>query len=328
MVVVSWRQRELARACLKSLAGQSTPHQVVFVDNASRDGTVEMVRAEFPNVELVENSKNLGFAGGMAAALNVVDTRFVALLNNDAEAHPEWLARSLEVLADRHIAAVTSKMLLRGVECEGHAVANNTGVVLLSSMYGADRHLGLPEGGATEAPAEVFGFAGGAAVLRTLAVKAVGGFDADYFMYYEDTDLSWRLRLAGWRVLYCPIAVVWHQHAASSDPASPSFAFFNERNRLRMVASNAPVGAAIDVWCRFCVTTASLLLKRVGGRGGLGAPVFDPVLRVRAFTSATASLPAIIASRARAPWGRARRARVLREWLGVDSRPVSYGVAG
>lgn len=326
VVVVSWRQRELARACLESLAAQMTPHRLVFVDNASGDGTVEMVRSEFPHAQVIQNATNVGFAGAMAAVLDVIDTRYVALLNNDAEADPTWLTRSLEVLANREVAAVTSKMLLKGVARQGLQVINNTGVVLLSSMYGADRHLGYADDESDHEPVEVFGFAGGGAVVRTLAVKAIGGFDADYFMYYEDTDVSWRLRLAGWQIRYCPEAVVYHRHAASSDPASPSFAFYNERNRLLMVARNAPLDLACWVWWRFGVTTISLAIKRVTGRVVPDEAVFDPALRWHIAQSAARRLPRALGARLRSPWARRRR-EVVDHWRGLDSRPIGGAAA-
>ena len=322
VVVVTWEQRDLTRRCLASLQRQTVAHDVLVVDNDSHDGTGEMIDREFPSTRVLTLSTNTGFAGGVNAALSQVSTRFVALLNNDAEAEPSWLERSVADLADATVAAVSAKMLLAGREPEsGPGVLNNAGVVLLRSGYGADRGLGQPDDGGFDEPAEVFGFSGGAAVLRTLAVKAVGGIDDSYFMYYEDTDLSWRLRLAGWSIRYRPDAVVHHRHAASSDVSSEMFAFHNERNRLLTLLSNAPAGFAVTCLLRFGVTTASLAVTRGLGRSVEDHPVFRTGLRMRVLGSVMQRLPSVLARRRSAPTARSRSA-VLSDWRGVPERAI------
>lgn len=327
VVVVTWEQRDLAVACLGSLAAQSVAHRVLVVDNASTDGTADLLAERFPKVRILPQRSNLGFAGGVSAAMGVVDTRFVALLNNDARADPRWLQASLAALGDPSVVAVTAKLLLAepGAPAEAGsrrpATINNAGVVLLKSGYGADRGLGSPDDQRFATPAEVFGFSGGAVVMRTLAVKAVGGFDADFFMYYEDTDLSWRLRLAGWRILYAPDAVVHHLHAASSDPRSQMFAFHNERNRLLMLLRDAPLSFAAAKIVRFVATTASLTGRHLIGRGVPADHVFAPVLRLRVLVAVLSRLPVTLGKRRRVPRGR-RRGEVLHRWVGVSERPL------
>lgn len=327
VVVVTWQQRELVLACLASVARQTHPCRVLVVDNASDDGTAEALAQQYPEAQVLRLPDNAGFAGGVAAALGVVQTRFVALLNNDAVANPEWLAASLARFDDPSVAAVTAKLLLlRDPDADRDADrddpeprVNNAGVVLLRTGYGADRGLGDLDDAVLARPAEVFGFSGGAAVLRTLAVRAVGGMPASFFMYYEDTDLSWRLRLAGWRIVYEPAAVVWHRHAASSDVRSETFAFHNERNRLLTLVRNAPLGVVARSTGRFALTTASLVAKRATGRPLPSDPVFRPRLRLRVLSAAAAGLPAAIRARYAAPRRRGRAA-VWSDWAGVPAR--------
>ena len=107
-------------------------------------------------------------------------------------------------------------------------------------------------------PPDVFGFCGAAAALKTAAVPAVGGFDYYYFLYYEDTDLSWRLRLAGYRILHVPSAVVRHHHASSSGEGSALHRFYDERNRLLTLTKNAPAVFALRALLRYPLTTASI----------------------------------------------------------------------
>jgi len=270
VVVVTWQGRHLIEACLDSLSTQTAAHRVVVVDNASTDGTTELVRDRHPEVALVELATNTGFAGGVAAVLDQVETRYLALLNNDAEADPTWLREATAYLgAHPEVAAVSSRMLLSDVA----GTINNAGVLLLPTGYGADRGLGEPDGETFDQPVEVFAASGGAGVYRTLAVKAVGGIEPRYFMYYEDTDLSWRLRLAGWTIAYCPTAVVHHRHAASSAPGSPSFAFHTERNRLLTLARTAEglVGPKLD----------RKLAKLIAELKGLLADGYDPIVFCR-----------------------------------------------
>lgn len=256
VVVVTWQGAHLLTACLDSLRRQTVAHRVVVVDNASTDGTAELLDAR-DDVQVVRCAENTGFAGGVQAGLDEVRTSFAALLNNDAVASENWLA-ALLAAAERHpdAAAITSLLLLAGSR---PPVVNNAGVVVLDSWYGADRAAGADPATVAE-PVEVFGFSGGAALLRTAAVRAVGGFDPRYFLYYEDTELAWRLREAGWTVWFEPTAVVVHQHAASTDPRSRLFAHVTERNRLWMLWRHAPVTVAVGVTVRFVVTTVSLVV--------------------------------------------------------------------
>jgi len=317
VVVVTWQGRHLVAPCLRSLRAQTLPHQVLVVDNGSTDGTLELLASEFPEVDVLALPRNTGFAGGVAAALGRVDTRFLALLNNDAEADPAWLATGVaRLVAAPGVAAVSSRMLLAGRA----DTVNNAGVVLLDSGYGADRGLGEADDPRFDFPVAVFAASGGASVYRTLAVKAVGGVEAQFFMYYEDTDLSWRLRLAGWSVEYCPGAVVRHRHAASSRPGSATFAFHTERNRLLTLARCAPLPTAAGATARYALTTASLAVSHLLGRPIPPNAVFSPQVRLRALASATRLAPGLLGVRRSATRG--QRVAVLREWRGVPSRPL------
>jgi GT2 family glycosyltransferase len=288
VVVVTWQGAHLLPPCLESLGRQTVPHRVIVVDNGSTDGTEELLAERFPEVGVVQTGANLGFAGGVQAGLDAAETPFVALLNNDAVADPEWLAALVRTLGEHpEAAAVTSRMLLQDTD---PPLLNNTGVVLLDDDYGADRDLRADAGTRLE-PGPVFGFSGGAALLRRSAVETVGGFARRFFLYYEDTDLSWRLRLAGWEIRYEPGAVVHHAHSATVDQTSARFAFYNERNRLLMLTRCAPASRVGGALLRFALTTASLTASRWRGRPAPHVPVFDVRLRLRVLASYVRLLP-------------------------------------
>jgi GT2 family glycosyltransferase len=293
VVVVTWQGAHLLPRCLDSLREQTLPHRVVVVDNASTDGTAALLAAR-AEVDVVRADRNLGFAGGVQLGIDRVETEFVALLNNDAVADPRWLER-LVAAAREHpeAAAVTSLMLLAGRE---EPAVNNAGVVLLDSWYGADRGLGKsPDelGG----PCEVFGFSGGAALLRTAAVRAAGGFATEFFLYYEDTELSWRLRDAGWTIRYEPTAVVHHEHSATTDQRSRDFSYYNERNRLWMLLRRAPARVAAAAFLRFALTTASLLLRPAPPADDVVPWNLRPALRLTVARDVLRYLPAAVRHR-------------------------------
>jgi len=137
-------------------------------------------------------------------------------------------------------------------------VVNNVGSVFHAPGYGADRGYQEVDEGQYDTAEDVPMLCGAAVLLRTAALEQVGVFDDDFFMYYEDTDLSWRLRAAGWNVRYEPTAVVRHLHSASSVEWSPFFTFHVERNRLLTLTKDAPAALAVGQLLRFQVTTLSM----------------------------------------------------------------------
>lgn len=289
VVVVTWQARELLAECLASLAAQTVPADVVVVDNASNDGTADWLAEHASHVRLVPAGCNRGFAGGASLGLAVATTPWVAILNNDAVAKADWLERLLAAAtasASGRPAAVTSHVLL----ADGLSV-NSTGNCVTRGGRGFDRDWRQPATAVRRPAGEVFGFCGAAALLERAAVEAAGGFDDYLFLYYEDTDLSWRLRLAGWDIRYEPAAVVHHAHSATVDQTSDRFAFFNERNRLLMLTRCAPASRARRAVFRFVLTTASLGLKRALRRPVPDVPVFSTGLRLRVLRSYARALP-------------------------------------
>lgn len=256
VVVVNWNGADLLEPCLDSLAAQTVPHRVLVVDNGSTDSS-RQVLAQYPAVEVLYLDTNTGFAGGAQAGLDGCATEYAAFLNNDATAQPDWLAELLAPLdVDAGVAASTSRILLAA---DGRI--NNAGGAVNTWGVGYDRGYGEPYGPPYDVATEVGFFCGGACALRTSMAREVGGFPVPYFLYYEDTDLSWRLGLAGWRIRYAPNAVVHHLHSASSDQGSVLFAFHNQRNQLLTVLRNAPAGLALASIARFLGITVLRVIR-------------------------------------------------------------------
>ena len=220
----------------------------VLVDDASDDGTAALISEHNGQHEVVRLPRNRGYAGGLAAVLDRIDTPYVAWLNDDAVPDPSWLAELESALeGDSDAAAATSSILLTDGSTQ------SVGVALTVDGYGKDVVL---------AGREVFGFCGGAALLRTSELRAAGGVPAGFFCYYEDTDTAWRLRLAGHRVISVGPARVRHRHGASTRPGSALFHRWNERNRLLMLLRCAPFSVAVRELARFLVITALLPVRK------------------------------------------------------------------
>ncbi|OLF04665.1 glycosyl transferase [Actinophytocola xinjiangensis] len=308
VVVVTWRGREHLAACLDALAAQTAGHRVLVVDNASDDGTAAIIAAHPSRPAVHRTRANLGYAGALARVLPGVATEYVAWLNDDAAPAPDWLAELEAVLdADPAVGAASARLETTGGDTQ------SVGVVLTPDGYGRDATGG-----------EVFGFCGGAALLRTRAVALAGGVPAAFFCYYEDTDTSWRLRLAGWTVRSVPSARVRHLHGASTRPGSATFHRWNERNRLWMLLRCAPAGVAVRELARFAAITALLPVRRLAGRAVPDAWNYRLPLRLRVLAEVLGRVLSLVGER-RAITRRATvpRAAVWRSANSAGQPPVT-----
>jgi GT2 family glycosyltransferase len=293
VVVVTWRGHQWLGACLDAIRADHGGRTLV-IDNASDDGSAALLAAR-ADVDVVRLARNRGFAGGVAAALEHVQTPFVALVNDDARIAPGFLHALLVPFDEpggESIGSTTAKLVLES----GHI--NNAGSALLPDGYAYDRGLGDPDDGRWDRAEDVEAFCGGAAMLRTDAVRGVGGFPARFFLYYEDTDTSVRLRKAGWRIRYVPGARAVHLHAASSDSASSRFHFFNERNRLLMLLRCHPLPQARHELWRFTRSIAGFTRLRFRGVAPSQASE-RPLLRLRVVASVLRHLPWALRARRR-----------------------------
>ena len=335
VVTVTYNAAGMVMDCLAGLTRQDLGDrsmQIVVVDNASSDGTADLVARTHPEARLIRSATNHGFAGGNNLALRDATAPYVILLNNDAVPEPTFVAALVEAMdaAPSSVAALTATVLLaerfrpatasdpaeqRVAGPDGAYVpdpdgpvtlVNSTGNVVRRDGYGVDRGW-LADAGHHHPAPEVFGFCGAAAILRTSALRDVGLFDEDFFLYYEDSDLSWRLRLAGYRIEHCAAAVVHHIHAASTGEGSELFRFHDGRNRLLMLTKNATPALVTRAVVRYLLTTASVAVRR-------SQPWPHVLLRVRVMKSYARLLPAAIRKR-RTIGQSARRSRADVEQL-------------
>lgn len=246
VVVINWNGRRYLERCLPSLISQTVPpFEMIVVDNGSTDGSREWIRRNFPDVYLIANDRNIGFAAANNQAFKVARGEYIATLNNDAWATPNWLEELSSVMAqDSTIGMCASTMLF----AERPFLINSTGINLDWAGIAWDRQGGEIYDNRKSEPVEVFGPCAGAALYRRAMLEELGGFDEDFFAYLEDVDLAWRARLKGWRCLYVPTAVVYHHHSATSIEGSSFKNFLLGRNKVWLIIKNYPMPYLLRYW--------------------------------------------------------------------------------
>ncbi|MCK9922209.1 glycosyltransferase family 2 protein [Frankia sp. AgPm24] len=448
IVIVNWNGAHLLAACLDGVAKQdaSFAYRTWVVDNASTDGSRELLAERYPWVQVIAAESNLGFAGGNNLALRSVTTEYAVLLNNDAVPEPTWLTAILAPFTEpggQHLGATTGKVVflprflrlrlhtatfvpgphdsrelgvrvssvtvdgrevLREVLWEkltygaegpvsspyfwtrgdgelcvpipesgpatlgftwaaeslkqvtlswdgpttgadtattgGRAelsvspesatvtvtvggdaprvdVINNVGGIVLVDGYGADRGYQQVDTGQFDQPEDVFTACGNGMAIRSSLGHELGWFDDAFFLYYEDTDLSWRIRTRGFAIRYVPGAVLRHVHSASSVEWSPLFVFHTDRNRLLMLTKDATARLALSAVLRYPVTTASMALRSLRqARAARGRPALRPtLLRLRVIGSYLRLLPTMLRARRQIAATATERRGSLQSWL-------------
>jgi GT2 family glycosyltransferase len=237
VVVVNWNRKELLRACLVSLARQKgVAFETIVVDNGSVDGSPDLAESEF-TARVIRNTENRGFCAANNQGIAEASGDFIALLNNDAEADPGWLSalhRACSQAPDIGMAA--SKILVwedpRRIDKAGH--------LIFPDGQNRGRGTGALDQGQYDREEEVLWPDGCAGLYRREMLREIGGFDEDFFAYGDDAELGLRARIAGWRCVYTPDAVVRHHRGATLGKDSVRRLELIERNRLLLALKLFP----------------------------------------------------------------------------------------
>ena len=238
IVIVTWNGREHLEGCLTAVASQQgVDAETILVDNASTDGTIDFMRARFPWVRIVSLDRNHGFAGGNNAGAREARGRYLAFLNNDTIADPNWL-RALRDGVDepRSIALATSRI----VYMHDPSTVDSAGDGMTRWGGAFKRHHGGAAADATESR-EVFGACGAAFIIAKQVFDTLGGFDPDFFISHEDVDLSYRAQLRGYRCRYVAGSVVRHRGSSTLGRASRLAVFHGQRNLEWVYVQNTPL---------------------------------------------------------------------------------------
>lgn len=215
--------------------------RVIVADNASTDGSVQMLAANFPTVEYIINDKNIGFAGGYNWALNGLESDYYVLLNSDVEVAPEWIEPIIQLMsADPFIGACQPKILQYKQKNKlEYAGAAGGWIDILGYPFSRGRIFDVLEEDENQYDTNqrVFWATGAALFIRGWLFHQVGGFDTDFFAHMEEIDLCWRVQLAGYAIYCCPKSVVYHVGAGTL-PRGGRKVFLNFRNNLLMLSKN------------------------------------------------------------------------------------------
>lgn len=237
VIVPTLNGAHLLPECLDSLLRQSYANlEVIVADGASTDETQPLLANAYPSVRLLRLRRNGGFSGNVNAGFRAARGDFLCLLNNDAQAEPDWIATCVETLTARpSLGSVASKVLFADRQ-----TINSAGDLLCVDGAARQRGAGQPDGDAWNVPGPVFGATGGAAAYRRTMLADTGLLDEAFFMYLEDVDLAFRAQLRGWDCYYQPLARVYHRGGATGGGVLESF--YNGRNLIRLLAKDLPSG--------------------------------------------------------------------------------------
>ena len=250
VVILNWNGEEFLSRFLPSLLAHTPSYVGIFVaDNASTDGSVSLVREQFPQVRLILLDTNYGFAGGYNEALKRIDARYYALLNSDVLVTPQWIEPLIDLLDKDEQVAACQPIIRSYHRRDQFEYAGAAGGWIDRFGYPFCRgrifdNCETDHGQYNEAE-PVFWASGAAMLVRAKAFQEAGGFDAFFFAHQEEIDLCWRLQRAGYLILAQPASVVYHVGGGTLPTGSYRKLYLNFRNNLVMLAKNLPVADAL-----------------------------------------------------------------------------------
>ena len=237
IVVPNWNGELLLSKFLENISKQTRKHTLIVVDNASIDRSVEIIK-NYPNVVLLKNQKNLGFSGGVNAGIKWAlknNFKYIALLNSDALPKADWLENLVDSLNKNNAKIVTSKIIKTTSEMFDTAGDQYT-------IWGLPFPRGRNEKdiGQYQNTEEVTAACAGASLYSRSVFEKVGLFDENFFMYFEDVDISLRAQLAGLKIIYEPKAIVYHEIGWSSRKMPKKILFHTTKNLSYLYIKNMP----------------------------------------------------------------------------------------
>lgn len=227
VIIPNYNGKTFLEKCFESLMNQNHSLDVIIIDNASQDGSVDYIRGNYPEFTLIENSKNLGFAAAVNQGIKASNSKYILLLNTDIELRPDFILSLLKCIKkDENIFAVSSKMI------QYHDPTKMDDAGDEYTILGWTRRVGYgksPEKYVQKR--EVFSACAGAAIYRRSILEEIGYFDENFFAYMEDVDISYRARINGYKCFYCPDAVLYHVGSMTSGSRYNEF-------KIRLAARN------------------------------------------------------------------------------------------
>jgi GT2 family glycosyltransferase len=238
IIVVNWNGLDHLEVCLTALVNQSYVNVNIFlVDNGSTDGSINFVQERFPTVITLTLEKNFGFCFANNFAISLSNSDFVALINNDTEADPNWISSAISTLMNKpNIGFIASRICL----FDQRDIIDTCGDLYFTSGYPDKRGWLKHFSEEYNSQKLVFGACAGAAIYRRSMLDDIGLFDEEYFAFQEDVDLSFRAQLFGYQCLYEPNAIVYHKVGATAAKLNSARTFWSHRNHWYTLIKNLP----------------------------------------------------------------------------------------
>lgn len=239
IIIIHYKTKHLLRGCIEPLLRQAYKDlEIIFIDNNSEDGSPEYVRKNWPQIKVVANKKNIGYAGAGNQGIELSKGEYVFITNPDIILTPEYFEKAIaKFLKEPTVAALTGKVLQYDFEKgKPTGLIDTTGLKMFRSRRVIDRGQSEKDHGQYDEEEYVFGVSGACPLYRREAledVKICGEYlDNDFFMYKEDVDLSWRFKLFGWKCLYYPKIVAYHGRGTGIYDRSKIFGTLKHRGKL------------------------------------------------------------------------------------------------
>lgn len=289
ITIVTFNSSAFIRQCLKYVFEQDySQSEVIIVDNASMDGTVEILREYEDRVRVIYNHENTGFAAGQNQAIALTNAGWILTLNPDVRLTPDFIRRLVTALEADGSAGSACGKLLRMTDDFGvpeRPVFDSTGIYMTRNLRHLDRGSRVVDEGQYNQAEYVFGGTGAACLYRRRMIEEISidgeFFDSDFFAYREDADVAWRAQLAGWKCLYTPLAVAYHVRSVLPENRRAVPAVLNMhsvKNRWLLRIKNMTAGVYRRYW--LAITMRDLAV--IGGcllREWSSLPAFWLVLR-------------------------------------------------
>lgn len=241
VVILNWNGKSLLEKFLPQVVLHSKPHRVVLADNASTDESVTWVKANFPEVEIIINASNGGFAKGYNDALKQVDADYYVLLNSDVETTENWLVPLIQAMENSKLAGCQSKIRSYAEPNKfEHAGASGGFLDKYHYPFCRGRIMDYTEvdTGQYDYQQAIFWATGACMMIRSTVFHEVGGFDERFFAHMEEIDLCWRCHRLGYGFEAVPSSVVYHVGGGTLNYMNPRKTFLNFRNSLLMIHKN------------------------------------------------------------------------------------------
>jgi len=246
VVILNWNGKDLLSRFLPGVVSSKYSNlQLIVGDNASTDNSVEFIRANYPQIRIIENDQNYGFAEGYNRILQQVNADYYVLLNSDVEVPEDWIEPVIRLMeTDSQIAAAQPKIKWQRDKSKFEYAGAAGGYMDINGFpFCRGRLFDVVESdfGQYNDPKEIFWASGAAFFIKTAVWKKTSGLDPDLFAHMEEIDLCWRLKNLGYKISYCPDAEVYHVGGGTLDANNPRKIFLNFRNNLMIMQKNLPL---------------------------------------------------------------------------------------